>query len=276
MREWPGGVSYLTMGNFDIYYEREVRHLTTGDVMPHYKVDKTRLYIQARQHLLSLIESGTYRPGERLPPEVDLAAQLGVSRPTLREALFNLEREGVVVRKHGVGTFIASKPNSRLAGGLQRLESVLALAARQGMVAQVRGLSVKQVPADEELAEKLDIAPDTPLTRVQRTIVVKDRPAAYLVDYFSVNVISPGELGLFFSGSILDLLRQRDDVRVHEALSQISAVNADSGLAEHLEIEPGRALLLLAETLFTEDNRPIEFSHNYFLPDLFQFHVLRR
>ena len=244
--------------------------------MPQFKVDKTRLYLHARQHLLSLIESGTYQPGERLPREVDLAAQLGVSRPTLREALFNLEREGVVIRRHGVGTFVASKPNSRLKGGLERLESVLALAARQGMVAQVRGLNVEQVLADEELAERLGIAPETPLTRVQRTIIVKSRPVAYLVDYFSVDVIPPGELGLFFSGSVLDLLRQRDDVRVHEALAQISAVNADVGLAEQLEVEPGQALLLLAETLFTEDNQPIEFSHNYFLPDHFQFHVLRR
>jgi GntR family transcriptional regulator len=244
--------------------------------MPQFKVDKTRLYLQARQYLLSLIENGTYQPGERLPPEIDLAAQLGVSRPTLREALFNLEREGVVVRRHGVGTFVASKPNSRLKGGLGRLESVLSLAARQGMVAQVRGLSVEQVLADEELAERLDVTPEMPLTRVQRTIVVKNRPIAYLIDYFSVDVISPGELGLFFSGSILDLLRQREDVRVHEAVAQISAVNADVELADQLEIEPGQALLLLAETLFTEDNQPIEFSHNYFLPDHFQFHVLRR
>jgi GntR family transcriptional regulator len=63
---------------------------------------------------------------------------------------------------------------------------------------------------------------------------------------------------------------------VHEALAQITATNADALLAEQLEVAPGQALLLMTETLFTDDNVPIGFSHNYFLPDLFRFHIVRR
>jgi GntR family transcriptional regulator len=240
------------------------------------KADKRPLYFQARQHLLSLIEDGTYQPGEQLPSEVDLAAQLGISRPTLREALLNLEQEGIIDRKHGVGTFVASGYESRLESGLEHLESVLALAARQGMTAQMRGLSVDQVLADEDLAERLGIAPGTPLTCVQRTIVVKRRPAAYLVDYSPVTILPPEALSTSFAGSILDLLLQRNGMRVREALAEITAVNADAVLAEQLEVDPGQALLLLNETLFADDKAPIEFSRNYFLPDLFSFHVLRR
>ena len=70
------------------------------------KINKTPLHLQAQQHLLDLIEDGTCQPGEKLPSEVDLAAQLGISRPTLREALLNLEQEDIIVRKHGVGTFV--------------------------------------------------------------------------------------------------------------------------------------------------------------------------
>ena len=75
--------------------------------MQQLKIDKTPLYLQARQHLLALIEDGTFRPGEQLPSEADLAGQLGISRPTLREALQHLERQGLIVRKHGVGTFVS-------------------------------------------------------------------------------------------------------------------------------------------------------------------------
>jgi GntR family transcriptional regulator len=245
-------------------------------MMQRLKVDRTPLHLQAQQHLLSLIEDGTYQPGEQLPSEVDLAAQLGISRPTLREALLNLEQEGIIVRKHGVGTFVASEPSSPLRSGLERLESILGLAARQGMTTRMRGLSVDQVLADEELAERLDIAPGTPLTCVRRTILVKRRPAAYLVDYSPVTTLPPEALGPTFAGSILDLLLQRNGMRVREALAEITAINADPLLAEQLEIEPGQALLLLTETLFADDNAPVEFSHNYFLPDLFSFHVLRR
>jgi GntR family transcriptional regulator len=91
-----------------------------------------------------------------------------------------------------------------------------------------------------------------------------------------VTVLPPEALGPSFAGSILDLLLQRNGMRVREALAEITAINADALLAEQLEVEPGQALLLLTETLFADDNAPIEFSRNYFLPDLFSFHVLRR
>ena len=240
------------------------------------KTNKTPLHLQARRHLLNLIENGTFHAGEQLPSEIDLAAQFGISRPTLREALLNLEQEGVIVRRHGVGTFVAPGYGSRLESGLERLESILALAARHGMATQMCGLSVEQVAADEELAGKLDIAPGTPLTCVRRTIAVKHRPAAYMVDYSPVTVLPLEALDTSFTGSILDLLIQRNNIHVCEAVAEITAVNAEPLLAEQLEVEPGQALLLLTETLFVDDNAPIEFSRNYFLPDLFRFHVLRR
>ncbi len=244
--------------------------------MQRLKTDRRPLHLQAQQHLLSLVENGTYQPGQQLPSEADLAAQFGISRPTLREALLNLEQDGIIVRKHGVGTFVAPGYGNRLQSGLERLESILALAARQGMTTRMRGLSVEQVPADEELADRLDVAPDTPLTCVRRTIVVKRRPAAYLVDYSPATVLPPEAIGASFSGSVLDLLTQQNTICVREARAEITAINADASLAEHLEVEPGQALLLLTETLFTDDHTPVEFSRNYFLPDLFRFHVLRR
>ena len=69
---------------------------------------------------------------------------------------------------------------------------------------------------------------------------------------------------------------RRNSVRICEAIAEITAINADEVLAEHLEIEPGEALLLLSETVLAEDFVPVEFSRNYFLPDFFDFHVLRR
>jgi GntR family transcriptional regulator len=240
------------------------------------KLDRRPLHIQAQQHLLKLIEDGAYQPGEQLPSESNLAAQLGISRPTLREALFNLEQEGVIVRKHGVGTFVAPAYGDRLASGLERLESILALADRQGMSTQMLRLTVEQIPADDRLAERLELAPSTPLTRVRRTIAVDGRSAAYLVDFMAAAVLPAEALDGSFSGSVLDLLVRRNGIRIHEALAEITAINADALLARHLEVKPGHAVLLLSETLFTEELAPIEFSRNYFLPDFFDFHVLRR
>jgi GntR family transcriptional regulator len=243
--------------------------------MQELKTDRRPLHTQARQHLLKLVEEGTYKPGEQLPSESSLAAQLGISRPTLREALFNLEQEGVIVRKHGVGTFVAPAFRERLASGLERLDSVLAMADRQGASTRVLRLGVEQAPADDQVAQKLKLAPAAPLTCVRRTIAIDDRLAAYLVDFAPVTLLPPEAIDASFSGSVLDLLIRRNSIRIREAVAEITAINANALLAEHLDIEPGGALLLLSETLFTEDLVPIEFSRNYFLPDSFDFHVFR-
>ena len=240
------------------------------------KIDRRPLHIQAQQHLLRLIEEGAYEPGEQLPSESNLAAQLGISRPTLREALFNLEQEGAIVRKHGVGTFVDPTYGRRLTSGLERLDSVLAMADRQGMSTRVLRLSVEQVPVDDEVAEQLKLASQAPVTRVRRTIAVDGRSAAYLVDFAPKKVLPPEAMDASFDGSVLDLLVRRNCIRVREAVSEITALNADDQLAEHLQVEPGEALLLLSETLFTEELVPIEYSRNYFLPDFFDFRILRR
>src|SRR5512136_106072 len=125
--------------------------MTNNGVHP-IKASRLSLSAQTQQYLLGLVEGGTYQPGEQLPGEKELAAQLGISRATLREALLNLEQDGVVVRRHGIGTFVAPGFGRRLEGGLERLESVLELAARQKLQVQVSDLEVRQAEADAELA----------------------------------------------------------------------------------------------------------------------------
>lgn len=244
--------------------------------MQELKIDRRPLHIQAQQHLLKLIEEGTYDPGEQLPSESNLASQLGISRPTLREALFSLEQEGIIVRKHGVGTFVDPALGERLTGGLERLDSVLAMADRQGMSTRVLRLNVERVPADGELAKRLDLKPSSHLTRVRRTISVDGRSAAYLVDFVPTPVLPVDGVDASFDGSVLDLLVRRNGVQIRQAVAEITAINADEQLAGHLEIEPGQAVLLLSETLMTEDRSPVDFSRNYFLPEFFDFRILRR
>jgi DNA-binding FadR family transcriptional regulator len=75
--------------------------------MPLQTVENRRLYRQIADQIAALIEQGEYGPGERLPPERDLAKQLGVSRPSVREALIALEVEGYVEVRVGSGVYVA-------------------------------------------------------------------------------------------------------------------------------------------------------------------------
>jgi len=249
--------------------------MTDNGVQP-LRPNRVSLSTQAQQYLLELIENGTYQPGEQFPSEADLAAQLGISRPTLREALLNLEQDGMIVRKHGVGTFIAQDYGHRLETGLERLESILQLAARQGKQVGVSALQVQAEPADEKAAETLQIAPDTPVTSVRRVLVVDGKPVAFMADIALSSTLSPADVDETFNGSVLDLLKQKPDLQIAQAVAQIVAVNADDGLAEKLAVLPQQALLLMEETLFDEESAPLEFSRNYFIPDFFRFRVIRR
>src|SRR3954464_15689795 len=78
--------------------------------MPLQAVDNRRLYRQIADQIAALIERGEYGPGERLPPERDLAKQLGVSRPSVREALIALEVEGYVEVRIGSGVYVVDRP----------------------------------------------------------------------------------------------------------------------------------------------------------------------
>ena len=121
--------------------------------MPLTAVDNRRLYRQIADQLAALIEGGEYAPGGRLPPERDLAKQLGVSRPSVREALIALEVEGYVEVRMGSGVYVSdrrSEGGSRLAADSGPFELIrarwmiesecAALAAKEATKAQVKAI----------------------------------------------------------------------------------------------------------------------------------------
>jgi GntR family transcriptional regulator len=231
---------------------------------------------QTQRYLRSLIDAGTYQPGQQLPSQSELATELGISRATLREALLSLEQEGLIVLKHGVGTFVTPNYGHRLDSGLERLESILDMSARQGLDVRCADLEVVEGLAGAEMAEALQVAPGTRLTTVRRVIMVDESPVAFMSDVVPLSILAPSDVNGCFDGSVLELLRQRADLRIARAIANIVALNADGELARRLQIKRQQAVLLLEETLFDEEGLVVEFSRNYFIPDYFQFHVVRR
>jgi GntR family transcriptional regulator len=249
--------------------------MTYGAVQP-IRPNRVPLSTQTQQYLRELIERGMYMPGEQLPSEKELSVQLGISRSTLREALLNLEQEGIVIRRHGVGTFVAPGYEDRLESGLERLESILELASRQGFQVRIEGLEVRQIAADAGMGERLQVPPGTELTSVRRAILVDETPVAYMADFSLSSILSPADVDDTFNGSVLDLLRDKQLAEIAQVVAHIVAVTADRTLSERLKVKRGQALLLLEETVFTDGGEIVEFSRNYFVPDHFQFHVVRR
>jgi len=240
------------------------------------KVVKVSLPIQTSQYIRELVESGEYLPGQQLPPEGDFARQLGISRPTLREALHSLEQEGVISCKHGVGTFIALNYGKRFESGLETLESIERIANRIGLQTQMGEAEIEErLSTSTEMAE-LGLATQTQVLSVSRAILVDNKPVAYLMDRLPVEYLRKEDLRENFHGSILDMLLKRRRPLLAYSYTKLAAVTAESSLARLLDIQPHTPLMRLEARLFTQGNQIVDYSISHFVPGFFDFHVVRR
>ncbi len=245
----------------------ELRRIKSTNVSLHY---------QAELYLRDLIRAGTYQPGERLPPEGIFAEQLGISRPTLREALHNLEVEGMIVRKHGVGTFVSSSHVNRLDSGLEVLESLVHIANRMGLQTHMGELNVEERTPHPSESSALECGLDEKVVSVRRTILVGSKPVAALWDLVPARYLRVDDLDEKFQGSVLDIFIKRNHPKLAYSFTRLASVGADAKLARQLEMPRRTPLLRFEARLYAEDNQVVDYSISNFVPDYFDFHVIRR
>lgn len=232
-------------------------------------------HVLAADALTELVKA--MQPGDQLPPEPALARQLGVSRATLREVLRSFAERGLLVRRHGVGTFVASRIPI-LEAGLEVLESLEHMAQRLGLATEVTHLAAVERPATPaELAGLARPAgSDVPILSVTRVIAVEGEPVADLTDVVPQAYVRAADLSEGFHGSVLDLLRRRETPILTTSRTRIAAVAADAGRARRLGVAPGAPLLKLTAQLYSYDEQVVDYSVSYFVPGYFRFHVMRK
>ena len=228
-----------------------------------------RLQIELSQLITSL------PPESRLPSELALARQLGVSRATLREAMRSFEGRGLIRRKQGVGTFVVAQVPV-IDTGLEVLESIETLAKRINLSVRVGDLRVNQKAAGQTEAQKMNIPMGTMITSVSRVMYTDRHPIALLLDNLPVDVLPVNELIDGFSGSVLDLLLQREVPQLSTSRTEIKAIGATPEVAKALQIQRDDVLLHFEAQLYNNDGRVVDYSISHFLPGYFRFHVVRR
>jgi GntR family transcriptional regulator len=240
------------------------------------KTAKTSLPLQTQQYLENLIKDGTYQPGEQLPSQELLALQLGISRATLREALQKLEIEGVIQRRHGVGTFVSPNYRQRLDTGLEVLESLEQIASKSGLKAHMSMLQLDVYPARPAEQEKLGLYSDVEILSVSRVMLLDDRPVAHLVDILPTHFLKTMDLQNGFTGSVLDILVRLGHPLLSYSYTQIESVPASKDLADALMVHRRAPLLKFEGRLYERDGQVVDFSVSHFVPGHFNFHVVRR
>jgi len=226
------------------------------------------LYSQVRERLRERIADGTYAPQARLPSESEIGTLLGVSRITVRQALGDLQKEGVIVKVPGKGTFVAeTRPSQELA----RLEGFGEAMSRKGHRIVNRVVKHAQVEASPTVAARLRVAPGAPVTEIHRVRWLDREPVSFEITYL------PPAIGERLRGEnlaerdIFLILETDYGITLGHADIQIGAVNADIALAAALRVEPGAALLRIERLTWTADGVPLDFEYLYVRGEAFQY-----
>ncbi|HEX3790544.1 MAG TPA: GntR family transcriptional regulator [Pseudonocardiaceae bacterium] len=216
------------------------------------------LYFQVAQHLERAIESGQIAAGDRLDNEIQLAQQLGLSRPTVRQALQYLVDKGLLVRKRGVGTQVVQAKFRRPI----ELTSLYEDLAGSGQQPTTTVLANTVEPADGTVAKALGVAEGTEVIVLRRLRFAHDEPIARLTNYLPPGLVELTTPALEQQG-LYQLLRAQG-VRPHAAIQAIGARTATSAEGRLLHETKGAALLTMERTAYDGHDRAIEYgSHIY-------------
>lgn len=226
-----------------------------------------------------LLLRGRYKAGDRIPPEAELVGSLGVSRVTVRSGLARLVDRGILERRQGSGTFLIRPPGgARLRSGLEKLESYTVHAERLGVELSSKDLEIGVVGAGPEEAEALEVSEGEPLVRVSRVLLMEDRPAAWMEDTVPEAVIGAHTVRDHFrpDAMLLDLLVS-EGVPIGSSQMSIEAVllEPEDPVGTELELASTSAALSLTQTMYLADGRPVQRSHDTFLPGKLNLHVVR-
>jgi len=229
-----------------------------------------------REDLLAWIAKGKVAPGSQLPPEPQLAGELGVSRPTLREALRSLEDEGMVTRSRGSGTFLSHRP--RLRNNLDVNFGVSDAIRQAGMEPGQRNAvtSIVPVPADER--EHLGLTAGEQVVVVERVRTADGRPVVATRDVLPVRLLEskPEVLQQLAGGSIYERMERELGIVIHHGVASFAPVRATKALASQLRVPRGSLLLYLQQVDYDQEGRPVLSSHEHHVADAFEFTLIRR
>ena len=213
-------------------------------------------YFQLTKLLTAEIESGRLAVGERLPSEPAICEQFGVSRTTVRQALSELESEGLIRREKGRGTFVAERRSDSWL--LQSAHGFYEEAERAGHDVRSRVLRRLVEPLPLWASEALRLPSESHGVTVERLRWMDDRLVMYVVSHFPADVAETLLEADLEARSLYRVLEQQHALTVAGGRRVVEAATAEQDLAKLLEVEPGAPLLYVEAVSWDDRGRPFE------------------
>lgn len=218
---------------------------------------------EAHDELARRLESGLLAPGDRLPPERELATELGVSRATLRVALDQLEADRLIVRRQGSGTYVTEP---RMSFDTAVLVSFTEGVLRKGLVPGARLLRCEVVEADRSAARALELDQGAPLWNLVRLRTANGAPLSLEHSAFPHELVPDLDRHDLERRSIYRILGEEYGLHPDRATQRFEPIAADQAVAATLGCARGESLMLVTRTAVTERSRPVEYARDMFLP----------
>ena len=228
------------------------------------------LYGRIRDELRASIVSGTYAPHARLPSESELMARYGVSRITVRHALSQLEKEGVLFKVAGKGVFVSKpKPFQSLA----RLQGFAEAMALQGHEIFNRLLDINTVAANAEVAQQLRVPEHSAVTELRRVRYLNREPVSLDISYVPVAIGERLAREDLATRDIFLILENDYGIDLGFADLTIDALLADAFTAQQLQIADNSPALRVKRLTHNANGDPIDFEYLFCRVDNFQFRL---
>jgi len=231
------------------------------------------LYYQIKNIVKSRILSGEFKQHDCLPSETDLCKEYNVSRGTLRQALSELIREGLIYRARGKGTFVADGAGLRRLAYKGTIENLIA-AAREGKTKVLDYRQVKPPPKVMKLLELQEEEAKLGVFQLDLLFSIPKGASRYSIMYFPTRLgkmISTGELEN--KRDIILVVEEKLQMRLHHAVQTMDVAMAEKKVAQHLSIKKGTPVFVIQRQFIARDRAPAFVSFNYCRPDLYEFRI---
>lgn len=237
----------------------------------------------AVEQFRAMIHSGELPAGSQLPSEPELARMLNISRSTLRAALSYLENEGTVIRRRGVGTFVAERLN--LSNNLNINWGVTQIIKATGATPGISKMNFDVQPASRRLEEALKVPLGTPILLIERVRTADRKPVSMSIDHLAVSrlncstsleaCIAHFRSFLETQQSIYTYFEQELTMAIGHATAWLRPMVADKNMAKSLEVPLHSPILYIEQIDYDTEGNPLLLTDEYFAGDSFLFSVHR-
>lgn len=229
------------------------------------------LYYQLKSQIMDMIKQGMLVEGDPIPPENDLTGTLGISRPTVRQALSELVMEGYLERRKGKGTFVSSPKID--VEFLMRLKTFNEEMEEKGLVPSTKLLSLTRIPAIEKINEKLGLDEEADLIELRRVRCANDEPILYQETYLPYDRFPKLMEEDFAKTTLYRAMEDQYDVHVTRVHRDISSMLASEEVAQMLSLEPKGPVTLVRTVAYTAVDLPVEYSISHYCGNKMSFSV---